>query len=101
MSAGLRVTSQARDFGEIKTEDVLKPVYGVTRTTRQDFDEVVTSKIFSLLRKSGGVKFESELETYRSFGVIEKDLGIVGNSLFLLGLSSSTVDSTRGLSGVS
>lgn len=52
VGTGLAVSSETRDLGEVETELGLEPVNGVTRASSEDFNEIVTSEIASLVLRS-------------------------------------------------
>lgn len=43
MCSRLRVATKSTEFGHLEVESIFKPVYGFTRATGKDLDQVVAS----------------------------------------------------------
>jgi hypothetical protein len=83
VSAGVGVTAQSGDEGEIEVEDILQPLDGGGGLVGQNLDEVGAGLI------TGGLE-----------GVLVELLDAVGNAEVGLGASEGTVDTGGGLGGV-
>ena len=59
MSSFERVSTQSSDLRKIQGELVLQPVDGISRTTRQDLDEIISSEITSLRYDGQRISFGS------------------------------------------
>ena len=92
MCTGLAVATQASDLGEIKVELVLKPVDCVTGATSEHTNQIVAREFTSLRDVFRTMLRKRRERSYGFLGVLKENLCIVGNTDFLLGLCTRTVD---------